>query len=155
MRQRGFTLIELMIVVAIVAILATIAIPKFADLVRKSYEALTKGDLGALRSTIMIYYADRAGNFPNPTVDGTDTTPGSLGYTLTTNNGEFIAKTPNFNMPPYHLTGTEVTVYPNAVVGVWGYMQPSATPPAGSRPYGDIWINCIHTDSLHSTWENY
>lgn len=146
-------MIELMIVVAIVGILAAIAIPKFADLIRKAQEAVTKGNLGALRSTITIYYADQAGNYPNPTVDGTDTTPGSLGYTLTTKNGEFIAKTPNFYMPPYHPAGTEVTLYPGAIVGVWGYVGPNASSP--TRPYGDIWINCVHTDSFHSTWENY
>lgn len=62
--SKGFTLIELMIVVAIIGILAAVAIPKFADLVCKSKEASTKGNLGALRSALSIYYGDTEGIYP-------------------------------------------------------------------------------------------
>lgn len=44
-RVRGFTLIELMITVAIVAILASIALPAYNDSVRKSRRAQAKADL--------------------------------------------------------------------------------------------------------------
>ena len=53
-----------MIVVAIIGILAAIAIPKFADLIRKSQEGATKGSLGALRSALTIYYGDMEGVYP-------------------------------------------------------------------------------------------
>ena len=63
-RHQGFTLIELMIVISILGVLATIAIPKFANLIRKSREGATKGNLGSIRSAITIYYANNEGVFP-------------------------------------------------------------------------------------------
>jgi len=62
--KQGFTLIELMIVVAIIGILAAIAIPKFADLINKSKEGATKGALSSVRSALQVYYGDNEGWFP-------------------------------------------------------------------------------------------
>lgn len=66
-KAKGFTLIELMIVVAIIGILAAIAIPKFADLIRKSKEGATKGNLGSLRSAVTVYYAENEFYLPGAT----------------------------------------------------------------------------------------
>ncbi len=62
--SHGFTLIELMIVVAIIGILAAIAIPQFANLVAKSQEGRTKANLGTIRSALSIYYGDSEGWYP-------------------------------------------------------------------------------------------
>ena len=62
--SRGFTLVELMIVVAIIGILAAVAIPKFAQMLEKSREGATKGNLGAIRSAVSNYYADQQGWYP-------------------------------------------------------------------------------------------
>jgi len=47
-RQQGFTLVELVIVIAIVSILAAIALPSYKDSIRKSHRSEAKGELTRL-----------------------------------------------------------------------------------------------------------
>lgn len=63
--RKGFTLIELMIMVAIIGILVKIAIPKFANLIAVSKDAATKGNLGTIRSALSIYYGNTEGWLPH------------------------------------------------------------------------------------------
>jgi prepilin-type N-terminal cleavage/methylation domain-containing protein len=64
MKRRGFTLVELAIVIAILGILAMYAIPKYQGMVEEARTAQAKAQLGTVRSALAIYYAKNSGKFP-------------------------------------------------------------------------------------------
>ncbi len=164
-REKGFTLIELMIVVAIIGILAAVAIPKFADLVTKSKEASVKGNLGTVRSALSIYYGDNDGNYPG-------TANGDMFSALTNANkylpgaagiqslGKFeIPRAGNGNLNAGHSTAlflnasgpTSVTIGAapvESVVGPLYYVN-------AVNQAGDLYIACGHQDTKGSMWTGY
>ena len=159
-QKRGFTLIELMIVVAIIGILAAIAIPKFAELIRKSQEGQVKGSLGSFRSALSIYYGDSEGNYPS------DLNSLTIG-------GKYLGAIPAAKIPDYHPSTIIIrhnwTTNPFGCgggfmldTGEWIYWNdsgncPNPSAPAGQRERtkGELWIACSHTDTKGTVWTTY
>jgi len=57
--EAGFTLMELMIVMAIIGVLATLAVPSFVGAIRSAREAVLREDLHVMRAAIDSYTMDK------------------------------------------------------------------------------------------------
>lgn len=154
--RRGFTLIELMIVASIISVLSAIAIPKFAELIRKSHEGSTKGNLGALRSALAIYYGDMEGQAAR-CAWATNSNVFSSGLVP-----KYIKEVPLARVGAnYHADRSTVMchwyIYQyDEHDGSAGWIYDGA--PLGGvydGSLGQVWVDCTHTDSKGTRWTAY
>lgn len=81
--KKGFTLVEIMIVVALIGILVAIAIPNVLDVTDKGNIARAKSELAALQAALESYYLG-AGSYPASLTDLTSAVPNIIGTQLPT-----------------------------------------------------------------------
>jgi len=109
-RPRGFTLIEIMITVAIVAILAAIALPSFMDSIRKSRRADAFAALNAVQQAQERWRANRPAYATNAqlTLAPAPVDPPGLGLSTTSSAGRYTIALSATGAAGYTATATAV-----------------------------------------------
>lgn len=145
--KSGFTLTELMIVVAILGVLAAIAVPKLASTIHKAHAAMTLGNLAAMRSSLTVYMTAHEGMYPTDNLTS-----------LVTEG--FIREIPMVLVPPSsdgtfagHPGGNSIDGGPRtawgASVAKWYYFNDPSEPDW----FGKIVINCGHNNDKGVPWD--
>ena len=136
MRRGGFTLVEIMIVVVVLAILAAAIVPQFADATKDAKANTAIFNLHTLRSQIGFYKAQHGGRNPaslskltvKTNIDETTTGTPVYGPYLTVIPDNPLVEGANTNV-----VGAPAAVPPSAVISNSGWMYDSTT--------GQVWIN--------------
>ncbi len=125
--KKAFTLVELMIVVAILGILAAMVIPEFQNHAEKAREAATKDNLRILRNAIELYSVEHTGVAPGH--PGNDTSVAATGiefFRQMVDPGQYMSEMPD-NPFKQNQTINVVALIPAAPDGVNGWIYCPST----------------------------
>ena len=163
MRKRAFTLIEILIVIAVLGILAAVVVPKFQEYSQKAKESAAKSNLKLFRDAIERYAAQHNGIPPGYVSNNIDSAPNGLLFLkqlamATNSSGEAI----NGEFGPY-LTDTPENPFNNRLLvriiensqafpseapgGVYGWVYKPITK--------EIRLNWAGTDSEGQSYYGY
>lgn len=127
-RRAGVTLIEMIIVVALLVILSMLAVSKISSAIQTANDGATKENLSSIRAALAAYYIDHEGAYPD-----------SIEPLMRPGNKYLSGVVPIYTAA--HGTNHAFTyssqVDDAADDGTWGYVN------TGSRQ-GTVWIRCTH-----------
>jgi prepilin-type N-terminal cleavage/methylation domain-containing protein len=148
--RKGFTLIELVIVIAILGILALYAVPKYQGLIEEARSSEARAQLGTVRSALGIYYAKNHGKYP-AVLDGTIFAEGVVPEVEATDtNGNVV----RVSIPVVQITLTDshpfIVLGDSDDKGGWVYGVNTSVLSDGTPAYGkaDVRINAKGLDSI-------
>ena len=142
--KKGFTLIELVIVIAILGILALYAVPKYQGLIEEARSSEARAQLGSVRSAMAIYYAKNHGKYP-ATLDGTIFAEGAVPEVEITLLDGTVKRWDTDSVKVINGDGSVVVGEVDETKG-WVYDNGSALTPAYSK--ADVRINSKGTDTV-------
>ena len=134
--KKGFSALEILVLVVIFGVLVGFTVPKFKALVYKAKEGSTKHQLVRMRSAIAAYYGEHQGIYP------TDNLQSLI--------PQFIEKIPPARvpgLPPSSHVSTGTFEQAFTKTGGWAYVNDPTDP-----RFGDFFVNTDKEDSYGKAW---
>lgn len=137
--KKGFTLIEILVAVTIIAVLVSIGVVSYASVNKRSRDAKRKGDVEQLRSALEMYRSD-IGSYPDTTGSGSWTDASDLSTPLVSTYLPAIPSDPKSSQKyRYKATNSSGGNYYGYCLTAYlesAEENDTCTPDSGSQPVG-------------------